>query len=200
MEYEPDKNRSFVWTDDWANQIAMYYSNDSNQLCMVALVAGYYLFDTCVYVETEEWNGTDDMFHTLSFELMGNEIVGLRDGKVKFEITDDGLLDMTNSGYITVKGTGNVVCYDNVCLVSVSEIIEPEICGDANGDKSVNVSDAVYLINYVFSGGNPPDPLSTGDANCDTLVNVSDAVYIINYVFSGGHPPCDMDGNGTPDC
>ena len=62
-------------------------------------------------------------------------------------------------------------------------------CGDANNDQSVNVSDAVYIINYVFSGGNPPDPIETGDANCDSSVNVSDAVYIINYVFVPGSPP-----------
>ena len=74
------------------------------------------------------------------------------------------------------------------------------ICGDANADSMVNVSDAVYVINYVFSGGNPPNPLESGDANCDSLVNVSDAVYIINYVFSGGHSPCDTDGDLIPDC
>jgi len=200
MEYEPDKNRSFVWTDDWANQIAIYYSNDSNQLCMVVLVAGYYLFDDCVTVSTDEWNGADNLFHNLSFELIGNQLVGLRDDKVQFELVDDDLLDMTNSGYLTIKGTGNIVCYDNVCLVSLSEEQVPAICGDTNGDEAVNVSDAVHIINYIFNSGGAPDPLSNGDANCDTMVNVSDAVYIINYVFVGGNPPCDTDGNSVPDC
>ena len=64
------------------------------------------------------------------------------------------------------------------------------MCGDANQDTRVNVSDAVYVINYVFSGGIPPKPvLACGDANKDARVNVSDAVYLINYVFSGGNPP-----------
>ncbi|HER00590.1 MAG TPA: hypothetical protein ENO22_14730 [candidate division Zixibacteria bacterium] len=74
------------------------------------------------------------------------------------------------------------------------------ICGDANSDQSVNVSDAVTIINYVFVGGSQPDPLASADANCDTTVNVSDAVWIINYVFVGGSAPCDTDGNGEPDC
>ncbi|NIP41721.1 MAG: M6 family metalloprotease domain-containing protein, partial [candidate division Zixibacteria bacterium] len=73
-------------------------------------------------------------------------------------------------------------------------------CGDANGDKTVNVSDAVYIINFVFVGGNPPDPTESGDANCDATVNVSDAVWIINYVFVGGSNPCDTNGDGIPDC
>lgn len=65
------------------------------------------------------------------------------------------------------------------------------ICGDANRDLSVNVSDAVFIINFVFVGGSPPDPYESGNVNCDSSVNVSDAVYIINYVFVGGSAPCD---------
>jgi len=74
------------------------------------------------------------------------------------------------------------------------------ICGDANGDADVNVSDAVWIINYVFVNGAPPDPLESGDANCDGDVNVSDAVWIINFVFINGFDPCDTDNNGIPDC
>jgi hypothetical protein len=66
------------------------------------------------------------------------------------------------------------------------------IPGDANGDGSVNVGDAVYIIAYVFKGGPPPVPypICSGDANCDCTVNVGDAVYVISYVFKGGPPPC----------
>ena len=77
---------------------------------------------------------------------------------------------------------------------------DPWICGDANADNRINVSDAVYLINFVFSGGYPPDPYETGDCNCDISVNVSDAVVIINFVFSGGYTPCDPTDDGIPDC
>jgi PKD repeat protein len=80
-------------------------------------------------------------------------------------------------------------------------ISEPDyICGDANSDEDVNVSDAVYIINYVFVGGDAPDPLESGDVNCDDTCNVSDAVWIINYVFVGGNEPCDTSGDGIPDC
>jgi Subtilase family/Dockerin type I domain len=72
--------------------------------------------------------------------------------------------------------------------------------GDANSDGAINVSDAVYIINYVFVGGAPPAPLASGDTNCDLSVNVSDAVWIVNYVFVGGYAPGDIDGDGSPDC
>ena len=64
------------------------------------------------------------------------------------------------------------------------------VCGDANGDAAVNLADAVYVINYVFKGGPPPDPLAAGDANLDSAVNLADAVYLINYIFKGGPQPC----------
>ena len=73
-------------------------------------------------------------------------------------------------------------------------------CGDANCDCKVNVSDAVYVINFVFSGGTAPAPYVSGDANCDEKVNVSDAVVIINYVFSQGYTPGDPNDDGIPDC
>ncbi|MFA6354532.1 MAG: S8 family serine peptidase, partial [Candidatus Paceibacterota bacterium] len=63
------------------------------------------------------------------------------------------------------------------------------IAGDANGDGSVDISDAVYLISYIFSGGPAPQPLAAGDANGDGSVDISDAVYLISYIFSGGPAP-----------
>jgi hypothetical protein len=63
-------------------------------------------------------------------------------------------------------------------------------CGDANGDASVDISDAVFLIAYIFSGGSAPSPLLAGDASCDGTVDISDVVYVIAYIFSGGPAPC----------
>lgn len=65
------------------------------------------------------------------------------------------------------------------------------VCGDANGDESADVGDAVYLISYVFKGGAAPDPICVGDANGDGATNVGDAVYMINYVFRGGAAPVE---------
>ena len=67
---------------------------------------------------------------------------------------------------------------------------EPATCGDANSDGGVNISDAVYLIAYIFSGGPAPSPLGYGNVNCDSGINISDAVYLIGYIFSGGSAPC----------
>ncbi|MFH2054924.1 MAG: S8 family serine peptidase [bacterium] len=66
----------------------------------------------------------------------------------------------------------------------------PPLCGDANADGAVGITDAVYLIQYIFNNGPEPVPYIAGDANCDEIVNITDAVYLIQYIFGGGPAPC----------
>jgi hypothetical protein len=92
-----------------------------------------------------------------------------------------------------------VKAFDNKGGASYSEqtwsffLVLPFMYGDANGDGVINVTDVVYLINYLFIDGPAPDPIQAGDANCDGFVNVTDVVYLINYLFliPPGPPPCE---------
>lgn len=115
---------------------------------------------------------------------------------VSVDISGIGVGSYLDSILIDAPGAYNSPEYIKVSL----ELTGDYICGDANSDGSVNVSDAVFIINYVFIEGTPPNPLEAAEANCDGSVNVSDAVYIINFVFIGGNAPCDPSGDGTPDC
>ena len=63
-------------------------------------------------------------------------------------------------------------------------------CGDANGSNTVTISDAVFLINYIFAGGQVPSPLLSGDVDCNCMISISDVVYLIQYIFAGGAAPC----------
>ena len=117
--------------------------------------------------------------------------VPLRDSAfVSVELTStSGLVPGTiNNIYLTATLNADTTIHATGALPA--EIVSHN--GDSNNDGAINVSDAVYIINYVFSGGNPPVPdVPAGDANCDDSVNVSDAVFIISHVFSGGPaPPC----------
>ena len=60
---------------------------------------------------------------------------------------------------------------------------------DMNDDGTINVGDAVFLIDFVFKGGPAPNSIELGDANGDCNQNVGDAVFLITYVFKGGDPP-----------
>ena len=66
-------------------------------------------------------------------------------------------------------------------------------CGDANSDGSIDISDVVFLIAHIFSGGTPPGVCNyakgKGDANGDGSVDISDVVYLIARVFSHGPAP-----------
>ncbi len=64
------------------------------------------------------------------------------------------------------------------------------LCGNVDGDQSLDISDAVYLISYIFASGPPPQPLLSGDVDCTGSVDISDVVLIITYIFGGGSPPC----------
>ncbi|MBD3217046.1 MAG: hypothetical protein GF310_02130 [candidate division Zixibacteria bacterium] len=117
-------------------------------------------------------------------------------------ITEQGTLEGTPLVYGELSFTAEVSdcagCKDEKVFTLTLE--RGYVCGDATIDGVVNVSDAVYIINYVFISGPAPDPIEAGDTNCDSNCNVSDAVQIINYVFIGGNTPCDTDGDGEPDC
>jgi hypothetical protein len=73
-------------------------------------------------------------------------------------------------------------------FLSVS-LMPDYVPGDVDGGGSVNVSDIVFLISYIFGGGPPPVPLARGDANCSGGANISDAVFLISYIFGGGSAP-----------
>ncbi len=89
----------------------------------------------------------------------------------------------------------NLWLYDGNPPADISEVeaviskFEYFLRGDANSDTRVSISDIIYLINYLFKNGPPPDPLGSGNANCDEGVSVSDVVYLIVYLFKSGPPP-----------
>jgi|WetSurMetagenome_2_1015567.scaffolds.fasta_scaffold426795_1 hypothetical protein len=67
--------------------------------------------------------------------------------------------------------------------------VVPCLCGDADGSGSFDISDVVYLIGFIFSGGSTPNPICLGDADGSGSIDISDAVYLISYIFSSGPAP-----------
>jgi pimeloyl-ACP methyl ester carboxylesterase len=129
-----------------------------------------------------------------------------QDTSALISLFDDGLhqdgmaADGIYGAYVMPSDSGTIECKVAVSGMAPSGQInrfmqfyalsEALVCGDANGDAAVDISDVVYLIAYIFSGGSAPLPLLAGDANCDLAVDISDVVYLIAYIFSGGRAPC----------
>jgi len=67
------------------------------------------------------------------------------------------------------------------------------ICGDTNNDsEGPNVADVVFLVDYIFKGGDEPDITEAADVDGSPGILVSDIVYLVDYLFKGGDAPiCD---------
>ncbi len=52
---------------------------------------------------------------------------------------------------------------------------------DTNGDGTLDIADAVYLLNFLFNMG--PELLGPSDANGDGFINIADAIYILYGLF-----------------
>lgn len=61
--------------------------------------------------------------------------------------------------------------------------------GDANGDDSVDISDAVLLLFHLFVGGVSPQPLEAGDFDGNRKLEITDSIYLLTYLFLGGPMP-----------
>jgi outer membrane protein assembly factor BamB len=120
-------------------------------------------------------------------------------------------IEFNHFQFPSLIGAGYSISYESINSEddnSYNDLLTGEIivsekdydCGDANSDQMVNITDAVYIINYVFLQGDAPQPYDAGDVNCDNLVNVSDAVYLLAFIFQNGATPCDTDGDMLPDC
>ncbi len=62
-------------------------------------------------------------------------------------------------------------------------------CGDADNNGIWTISDAVFLITYIFGGGPAPAQTCLGDADGNGIITISDAVYLITFIFGGGPAP-----------
>lgn len=63
------------------------------------------------------------------------------------------------------------------------------LCGDVNGDASVNLIDILYMIEnlYGIPPGPAPNPPQSGDVNGDGNLNLIDILYLIDFLY--GVPP-----------
>ncbi len=67
--------------------------------------------------------------------------------------------------------------------------------GDPNGDGAVDLSDAVAVLNYLFSGGGEPECEDAADTNDDGRVDISDVLYLLSFLFQAGPSPADPFGD-----
>jgi hypothetical protein len=73
------------------------------------------------------------------------------------------------------------------------------IRGDANADGAFDISDAISVLFYLFSGGaSTPRCLDALDADDTGTVDITDPLYILGALFQNGPvPPAPFPDPGT---
>lgn len=92
-------------------------------------------------------------------------------------------VETQNPGFENKLGSGLVDAEASVLLAANL------VCGDANSDSRVNISDVTYLISHIFAVGAEPQFKVLGDPNGDGTINVSDVTFLIARIFSSGPAP-----------
>ena len=54
--------------------------------------------------------------------------------------------------------------------------------GDSNVDGKMDTSDAIYTLNFLFTGGRPIGCGDAADANDDGRVDMSDAIHTLSFL------------------
>ncbi|MEM7235018.1 MAG: hypothetical protein AAF517_22765, partial [Planctomycetota bacterium] len=61
--------------------------------------------------------------------------------------------------------------------------------GDPDGSSTVNITDGIFLLNFLFLGGPGPACAEAGDVDNSGQINITDGIYVLNFLFLGGPDP-----------
>ena len=144
-----------------------------------------------------------DSIFRIDFNIANN--IGLVGQTASIAFTD-GIIPANPGGAVLPPATNVVITVDGLGIPPIFEDGLVEIVGgpsfirgDANGDGSVNLADAIYVLGFLFSGGPAPVCFDSGDPNDDGNVDISDAVFLLDFLFTDGpaplhpYPGCGLD-------
>ena len=132
------------------------------------LVGTLYTSNYCYFLD-----GVDgEVLHSRDFFTPVDGIAAIPD------IVGDGSMEMVVGGR-----NGTLACYSGGLDALVY------ICGDIDGNSTIDIADLVYLVDYMFNSG--PEPPVMDAANVDGIgeINIADLVYLVDYMFNNGPEP-----------
>lgn len=76
--------------------------------------------------------------------------------------------------------------------------------GDCNDDGAFDISDVIFVLSVLFTGGLPSNCEEACDGNDDGMIDISDGIRMLSALFVAGSPPlpppsaCAPDTDGDP--
>lgn len=146
--------------------------------------------------------GIDQMLAATRAALTGEEINwqviasgGTEGSSISFKLMGTVGQTAVGSGSSPNYGLSHGYWQDSTVDTTVTGCCLGEIRGNVDYDPGDNmdISDLVYLVDYMFTGGPPPPCIEEADMNCDGSIDISDLVWLVDYMFTGGLPPCFCD-------
>ena len=141
-------------------------------------------------------DGTGDSIR-YTFEARSEAGVTLRSGPAVGDSTAD--LELTPGTWtVTVTVDDDQRCDDEGASVrcSTQVVVNDDSApvfhrGDADGSGDLQLTDGVFVLNFLFTGGATPACMDAADADNSGTVQLTDAVAILGFLFLGGPAPAD---------
>ena len=97
---------------------------------------------------------------------------------------------------VTVDTAGDTCGQPAIGLAGIAvDCLAIWLGGDANGDRALDISDAVRILAFLFTGGPAPACQEMSDLDGDGRLDITDPIYVLSFLFLGGSPP-----QGWPGC
>ena len=185
---------------DEAYMYAYVFSGGSAPVLCTCIEPVYFSVDTCDGQMPGDWdgNGSIDLYDYIGFSnyITTGGISPLPtihanadpNGDCKIDVADEAYM----YAYVFSGGLAPILC---TCLEPIYS--SGGCCvgfrGNVDNDSLdvVDISDLVYLVDFMFTNG--PSPNCSEEANVDgdvgNVIDISDLVYLVDFMFNSGPEP-----------
>ncbi len=150
----------------------------------------------------DSYNGGLDVFVT-KFSAAGNSLLYSTFLGGEYDDRGNGIaIDGSGCAYVTGRTTSSDFPTENawddsnnggmdvfVTKLSYGCCIGIRGNVDSDGGDAIDISDLVFLVDYMFNSGPEPPCLDEADIDGSGGIDISDLVFLVDYMFSGGPPP-----------
>jgi hypothetical protein len=109
-------------------------------------------------------------------------------GRIRLSPTAAPPLEVCDND-IDDDGDGMADCTDSDCAKAANCLGTRFVRGDPNASGSVDLTDGIVVLNYLFLGGVDPACFDAADTDDNGGLVISDAVIIFSWLFQGGMEP-----------